>query len=72
MYFPNRDELSFRVVFALPKASMIGLLAKICLSVSLIPSSPTTLPLDTVDEPDALSRFRCAAAGLEGSSTDAK
>lgn len=28
MYFPNRDELSFRVVFALPIDSMIGLLAK--------------------------------------------
>lgn len=37
MYFPNRDELSFRVVFALPNASMIGFVARICCSVSLIP-----------------------------------
>lgn len=28
MYFPNLDELSFLVVFALPIDSMIGLLAK--------------------------------------------
>jgi hypothetical protein len=27
MYFPKREELSFLVVFALPKASMIGLVA---------------------------------------------
>lgn len=29
MYFPNRELLSFRVVFAFPNASMIGLLARI-------------------------------------------
>jgi hypothetical protein len=40
MYFPNRDELSFRVVFALPNASMIGFVARICSSVSLIPLAP--------------------------------
>lgn len=37
MYFPKRDELSLRVVLALPKASMIGFVARICSSVSLIP-----------------------------------
>ncbi|KAH3682258.1 hypothetical protein WICPIJ_006768 [Wickerhamomyces pijperi] len=33
-YLPKREELSFLVVLALPKASMIGLVAKICFSVS--------------------------------------
>lgn len=54
---------------------MIGLLAKICRSVSLIPSSPapaTALPFEAADPPEALSRFRCDVAGFEGSSTDAK
>jgi len=37
MYLPNRDELSLRVVLALPNASMIGLVAKICSSTSLMP-----------------------------------
>jgi len=35
MYFPKRDELSLRVVFAFPNASSIGLVARICLSISL-------------------------------------
>lgn len=35
MYFPNRDELSFLVVFALPKASKTGFVANICRSTSL-------------------------------------
>lgn len=43
MYFPKREELSFLVVFALPKASMIGLVAKICSSVSLIPLAPAAI-----------------------------
>lgn len=38
MYLPNLDELSFRVVLAFPKASMIGLVARICRSVSDMPS----------------------------------
>lgn len=37
MYFPNLDELSFLVVLAFPNASMIGFVARICSSVSLIP-----------------------------------
>lgn len=35
MYFPNRDELSLRVVLAFPNASRIGLVARICRSISL-------------------------------------
>lgn len=35
IYFPKRDELSFRVVFALPKDSSMGLVARICRSISL-------------------------------------
>lgn len=35
MYFPNRDELSFLVVFALPNASKTGLVARIWRSTSL-------------------------------------
>lgn len=62
MYLPNRDELSFRVVFAFPNASMIGLLARICLSTSLMPSSPSPLA----------SRLREPWVGLAGSSTEAK
>lgn len=48
MYLPNRDELSFLVVFAFPKASRTGFVAKICLSTSLDSSSETfvlALPL---------------------------
>jgi hypothetical protein len=41
IYFPNRDELSLRVVFALPKASRAGLVARICLSTSLASSKET-------------------------------
>lgn len=32
---PNRDELSLRVVLALPNASRMGLVARICRSTSL-------------------------------------
>jgi hypothetical protein len=39
MYFPKRDELSLRVVLALPNASMIGLVARICSSTSDIPAA---------------------------------
>lgn len=35
IYLPNRDELSFRVVLALPNASRIGFVARICRSISL-------------------------------------
>ena len=41
MYFPKRDELSLRVVFALPKDSRIGLVARICRSISLESSKET-------------------------------
>ena len=41
IYFPNRDELSLRVVLALPKASRAGLVARICLSTSLASSKET-------------------------------
>src|ERR1700722_414680 len=39
IYLPKRDELSFRVVFAFPKASSMGLVARICRSISLDSSS---------------------------------
>lgn len=64
MYFPNRELLSFLVVLALPNASMIGLLARICLSVSLKFSPSDVLPVSV--------RRRDEDAGREGSSTDAK
>lgn len=64
MYLPKRELLSFRVVFALPNASMIGLLARICRSVSLR-FSPS-------DEAPASIRRREEEAGRDGSSTDAK
>lgn len=52
---------------------MIGLLAKICLSVSLIPSSAATVvPVVGTELPEALRRLRCEVAGFDGSSTDAK
>ena len=35
-YFPNLEELSFLIVFALPNASIIGLVAKICFSISVV------------------------------------
>lgn len=35
IYLPKRDELSFLVVFALPKASRMGLVARIWRSISL-------------------------------------
>lgn len=41
IYFPNRDELSLRVVLALPKASRAGFVARICLSTSLASSKET-------------------------------
>ena len=64
MYLPKRELLSFLVVFAFPKASMIGLLAKICLSVSLrFSDSPLLSPP---------VRRRETEAGREGSSTEAK
>jgi len=64
MYLPKRELLSFLVVFAFPKASMIGLLAKICLSVSLrFSDSPLFSPPVRRRETDA---------GREGSSTEAK
>jgi hypothetical protein len=64
MYLPKRELLSLRVVFALPKASMMGLLARICLSVSLKFSPSEAFP--------ASVRRRVDEAGLEGSSTEAK
>jgi hypothetical protein len=64
MYLPKRELLSFLVVLALPKASMIGLLAKICLSVSLRFSESESFP--------ASGRRRDEEAGREGSSTEAK
>jgi hypothetical protein len=64
MYLPKRELLSFLVVLALPKASMIGLLAKICLSVSLRFSESESFPVS--------GRRREEEAGREGSSTEAK
>jgi hypothetical protein len=64
MYFPKRELLSFLVVLALPKASIIGLLAKICLSVSLRFSESESFPVS--------GRRREEEAGREGSSTEAK
>jgi hypothetical protein len=64
MYLPNREELSFLVVLAFPNASMIGLLARICRSVSLMPSSspPPSIRPRRADDPLLLA----------GSSTEAK
>jgi len=45
MYFPNLEELSFRVVLALPKDSRMGFVANICFSISLA-SSGLSLSLD--------------------------
>lgn len=42
IYFPNLELLSFLVVLALPKASMIGFVAKICSSTSVIPDDVVT------------------------------
>lgn len=73
MYFPNRDELSLRVVLAFPKASMIGFVARICSSVSLMPlavvcRSSNQLPSRrSADVNPTLRR-----PGREGSSTVAK
>ena len=36
IYFPNRDELSFRMVLAFPKASKIGLDCKTCCSIDTV------------------------------------
>ena len=47
MYLPKRDELSFRVVLALPIASITGfearILASICVSPSSVPGAPQTV-----------------------------
>lgn len=56
IYLPNLDELSLRVVFALPNASRMGFVAKICLSISL-DSSRETLVLDLVS-PGGLTEAR--------------
>ena len=61
MYLPNRDELSFRVVLAFPKASNMGFVAKICRSTSLDSSSDAfvlAFPMEGgLTEVEALSRF---------------
>jgi len=57
MYLPKREELSFRVVFALPKASRIGLVASICLSISL-ESSKENFDLDFEFELGGLTEAR--------------
>lgn len=64
MNFPNRDELLFRIVWALPKASKIGLACKICrssrpredvLAIENRSISSASLPLNEDDRgrPDA-------------------
>lgn len=68
MYFPKRDELSFLVVFAFPKASMIGFVASICLSTSLIPASSP----ESATPPGPTAFWRWRRTGRFGSSTDAK
>lgn len=62
MYLPKRELLSLRVVLALPKASMIGLLARIWRSISLMPSS----------SPLGSKRRRSAGVSLDALMTDAK
>ena len=42
MYFPNRDELSLRVVLALPMASMMGFEAKTFFSICVSVCDPPT------------------------------
>lgn len=50
MYFPKRDELSFRVVLALPIASMIGLEASTLFSIEPVDDAvdDDSFPGDTV------------------------
>ena len=36
IYFPNRDELSFRIVLAFPNASKMGLDCKTCCSIETV------------------------------------
>lgn len=62
MYLPKRELLSLRVVFALPNASMIGLLARIWRSISLMPSS----------SPPGSKRRRSVGVSLDELMTDAK
>jgi hypothetical protein len=48
MYFPKREELSFRVVFEFPKDSMIGFVERTASSISLL---PPRLGVPTAGEP---------------------
>jgi hypothetical protein len=57
MYLPKREELSFRVVFALPNASRMGLVARICFSISL-DSSNENLDFDFEFESGGLTEAR--------------
>lgn len=62
MYLPKRELLSLRVVLALPKASIMGLLARIWRSISLMPSS----------SPLRSTRLRSVDVSLDALMTDAK
>jgi hypothetical protein len=57
MYFPNRDELSLRVVFALPKASRMGFVARIWRSISL-ESSRENLAFVLAPDPGGFTEAR--------------
>ena len=56
-YLPKRDELSFRVVLALPKASMTGLVARIARSVSLMTCDPGRLE-DILSGSSTVAKYR--------------
>jgi hypothetical protein len=61
MYLPKREELSLRVVLALPKDSRIGFVARICRSTSLASSALLTLVLEGSELTDARYLIRSFA-----------
>src|SRR6266480_6693180 len=64
IYLPKREELSFRVVFALPKASMIGFVARICSSVWVIAAVPRCLLLDADTGDSRVAKYRITYLAL--------
>lgn len=66
MYLPKRDELSFLVVLALPKASRIGFVARIWRSISL-ESSRESFVLDFVVESGGFTDARYRIINLADS-----
>lgn len=62
MYLPNREELSFRMVRALPNASRMGLLCSTCCSMLMSSSERGVAPnLLGVDRVISARRFESMA-----------